>query len=350
MFTAELEITVDYNLVAVCSGDLVAQVLCCHETILCSPHLRLNTSMQVCDDGEKWRRFHYSVPHATVASGIVLNVAPFVMIPDKNLPGVTYFCTTSSAGKVPATTAIVSEIKSFLETYLDEPFPHKSFHVIFDHFPDMCELAAGTGVAVLSDTLLHGDDVVEEALESTARLAFLWAYSWAQAAIKLKSWRDLWIHIGIAGFLRDAFLRVKLGENDYKWRMKRACQDVASKDVHMAPLCPETSVHPAELIHESAMAKAPLVMTMLERRIQRKTFKAFLRTLMSTRNNARFDAKKFMKHFKTETSYDPKVIADMWVYGSGCPQFSCGLTFNEMTDKTEVSLCLLTCCCDMNVV
>ena len=268
-----------------------------------------------------------------------MNVAPFVMVPDKNLPAVTYFCMPTAATKVSTTTAIVAEIKSFLEAYLDEPFPHKSFHVIFDNFPDTCELATGAGIAILSESLLHGNDVLEEALESTERLAFLWAYSWAQATVKLRSWRDLWIHIGIAGFLRDAFLRAKLGENEHKWRMKCACQEVARMDVHMSPLCPETVVHPSELVHESTMIKSPLVMTMLERRTQRKTFKAFLRTLMSNKSSEKgrtISTKAFMRLFRKETSYDPKIILDMWVYGSGSPQFSCGLTFNEMTNKTEV--------------
>ena len=85
-----------------------------------------------------------------------MNVAPFVMVPDKNLPAVTYFCMPTAATKVSTTTAIVAEIKSFLEAYLDEPFPHKSFHVIFDNFPDTCELATGAGIAAgICATLSH---------------------------------------------------------------------------------------------------------------------------------------------------------------------------------------------------
>ena len=102
-----------------------------------------------------------------------------------------------------------------MEQYLEAPFPHKSFKYVFDDTTTMCELAAGPGFAMLrypltthhpqtltlldfvliccafgSDCYLHTDNVIEQALETTGMLAFLFAYAWVQTALPLKSWCD----------------------------------------------------------------------------------------------------------------------------------------------------------------
>ena len=258
-FTAEFEITVDYNMVAVCTGSLVSQ------------H---------CDEARTWRRFSYSISSPTVASGIVVNVAPYIVVPDPNLPNVTYFCLPGKESLIRPTTSVLAEIKAFLERYLGEEYSHPSFNLIFDEGPVTCELAVGPGLAIMREDLMHRKNTIEEALESGESLAFLFACAWFQALLPLKSWRDVWIHMGLAGFLRDLFFREKLGENEHKLRIRAALNRVAKLDVHMAPLCPENITHPAELFYESALIKATVVFHMLERRTNNKAFQGYVRSLL----------------------------------------------------------------------
>ena len=291
--------------------------------------------------------------------GMIFAVGPFEVLPDKSTPNITYFCLPDN--RTPYLDISVEQVHQMqvcFEEYLGLSCPHDHYKIVFleaiEHKNLTVDLVAGfgAGIAFLPASLLHGIDNIDQTVETRRALALAFAYSWVLSSVSIKSWKDLWIITGLAGFLQEMYLRATLGHKCYLKRMHDLRQFVRQSDIDSIPLVCDKYVHPSELLYETGFSKAGLVYYMLERRSGQEHMQSFVQEMVSPKKHeSHLKTNSFIKMFRKVVGSEShantiKTFFDLWVFGAGCPSFRVGFTFNKETFLIDIALeqqCSLWC-------
>ena len=126
---------------------------------------------------------------------------------------------TSVASLRPAMTFYGSEYGSY---------PFGSFKVVaVDEMPT--QRFDSSTLSIITVDLLHGEDAIEQALETRHVLAHALACQWVGINIQQKTWADTWLVNGLGLYITGLFLRKFLGNNEYRFRLKKDMKSVASR-------------------------------------------------------------------------------------------------------------------------
>src|SRR6266536_3574496 len=119
-----------------------------------------------------------------------------------------------------------------------------------------------------SSHLLFPEDIIDPIYATTRHLVHGLASQWIGINIIPKEASDTWIVVGIAYFITDMFMKKLCGNNEYRYRQRRAADKVCEVD-YSRPSLSEISaliaLDPTEL--EFMALKAPLVLFILDRRL-----------------------------------------------------------------------------------
>lgn len=314
-FSVDLHISVPHGLVAVAAGDFQSQRTDVQET----------TSV-----------FHYSASTPVPASAVTFAVGRFQIVPDTHSPRITHFCLPGREHLVGATTEQVHQMLVCYEEYLCVSYPHEQHKIVFlPHRPGLqLNVCAGAGISLLSESLLHGPELIDQTIETRSALVTSLAFSWVLSAVTIKSWKDFWILAAASGFLREMYLRAVLGQNCHLERIHKMRSWVRQNDFQMIPLTCDKCIHPVELLYPGLFHKSCLVFSMLERRAGLEHFQNFMQLLFSARKHDNMNTKSLIKMLKKELGSETqgntlKTFFDLWVYGGGGPTFRVGFTFNK---------------------
>ena len=227
-------------------------------------------------------------------------------------------------------------------------YPFGSYKIVFVDLMPTQRFDSST-LSIMTIDLLHGDDAIEQAIETRHTLSHALACQWVGINIQPKSWSDTWLVNGLALYITGLFLRKLLGNNEYRFRLKKDMQRVLEWDVGgMPPICqPQVLDPPDSAILPFINLKAPLVLHILDRRLgksgtslglSRVLPKLFLSAISGEMQNNALSTHAFLRICRKVSGVDPRSFAEQWIYGSGCPSFGFSATFNRKKMAVEITM------------
>ncbi|KAJ3895800.1 hypothetical protein GG344DRAFT_72802 [Lentinula edodes] len=325
--------------VVICSGELVEQVAHpynSNKTIFLFSQAVLTSVQHI---GFATGPFHLrSIPADNTADDPASSSSQ-PLIYTFCLPGQESFLTSST-----------STLRSAMSFYSSEfgSYPFGSFKVVFvDELPT--QRFDTSSFSLITVDMLHGDDAIEPAIETRHALSHALACQWVGINIQPKQWPDLWLVNGLASYITGLFMRKLLGNNEYRFRLKKDMERVIEWDNGgMPPICqPQHYDPPDSSILPFINLKAPLVLHILDRRLgksgtslglSRVLPKLFLSAISGEMQNNYLSTHAFLRMCRKVSSVDPRSFAEQWIYGSGCPSFGVQATFNRKKMAVEITM------------
>lgn len=255
------------------------------------------------------------------------------------LPGQESFLKTSTSFLRSAMSFYVSEFGSY---------PFNSHKLVFvDQLPT--QRFDSASLSIVSLDALHGEDVIEQAMETRQTLSHALACQWVGINIIPKTWSDIWLVNGLALYITGLFMRKLFGNNDYRFKLKKDMQRVLEWDVgSMPPICqPQVLDPPDAATLPFINLKAPLVLHILDRRLgksgtslglSRVLPKLFLSAISGELQNNALSTHAFLRMCRKVSGVDPRSFAEQWIYGSGCPSFGFSASFNRKKMAVEITM------------
>ncbi|HEX9983844.1 MAG TPA: M1 family aminopeptidase/hydrolase [Thermoanaerobaculia bacterium] len=172
------------------------------------------------------------------------------------------------------------------------------------------------------------------------------AHSWAGDRTTLGTWHDVWLNEGITSYLTLRIIEEMSGREraEYNWyRDRRAYQSYADRatadftKLHR-PFRPTET--PSVNFGSTSYTKGALFIEMLEQRLGRATFDAFLRDWF-TRNAWRaVDDRAFLALLRAWAPDDvePSLELDKWVYEPGLPSSVTAPVTSRLNDKVSAQV------------
>ncbi|WFD03799.1 hypothetical protein MOBT1_002493 [Malassezia obtusa] len=307
-------------------------------TVVCSGEL---TEHAVHPHNPEKSVFYYTQPVATSVQHLAFCAGPFVMgrvsprRPDA--VEVLAFCLPEREHELLHTTAFTWQAIEYIAGEYGS-FPFNSFKMVFVEGARVDCHSAAT-LAVCSSDLLHPPSVIDQAFANRHTLSVAVAFQWVGINIVQKTWADTWLIHGLSQHLAAMFLRRLLGNNDYRFRMKKDCDRLCAWDIGMPPLYQVgLSEPPDPQLLAFLNLKAPLVLYLLDRRLckmgaslglGRVIPKVFLQAITGEMAHNALGTHQFLRICKKVSGADLRQFVDQWINGSGCPRFICTATFNR---------------------
>ena len=226
-------------------------------------------------------------------------------------------------------------------------YPYSSYRLCFvDDLPTATVESAS--LSLCSNHLLFPEDVIDPIYDTTRKLTYTLAAQWVGVSIAPKEWADMWVIIGIGYYMAGIFLKKLVGNNEYRFRLKKDAEKICALDIGRPSLYAQglrVPIDPEDL--EFIKLKAPVVLFILERRLTKATGSLVLhRTLRriilhSTSGelpNSELCTQHFIKiceklsHSKLDTFFA------QWVFGSGYPRFEISQRFNKKKLVIEMGI------------
>ncbi|CEH12526.1 TATA binding protein associated factor [Ceraceosorus bombacis] len=324
----------DVAIIALASGDLVEEVA--------HPH---KASKSV---------FYFSQAVPTSVHHISIAAGPFVLYdvssashgaPHRTLqdsasksqvPIHAYALVGRDGDLAPTTSTVLAAMDFYSRDYGSYPFA--SFSMVFvDEAPSNCHTTAT--LLVLSSDLLHPANVIEQALETRMVLHQALAFQWVGVNIIQRTWSDTWLVQALSLYLSGLFLRRLMGQNEYRFRLRKDVDKVCAADIGMAPLCVQGCMEPPDESYLTFMnLKAPLVLHILDRRLRkagaslglgRVIPRVLLQAITGELVGNTLSTSSFLRTCRKVSSVDLRAFAKQWIYSSGCPTFYCSAEFNR---------------------
>ncbi|KAI0937072.1 hypothetical protein AcV5_005059 [Taiwanofungus camphoratus] len=244
----------------------------------------------------------------------------------------------------------VSFMRSAMSFYVTEfgSYPFGSHKLVFiDEMPTQ-RFDTATLSLVTTD-LLHGDDAIDQVFETRHCLSHALACQWIGINIQQKTWSDTWLVNGLGLYITGLYIRKLLGNNEYRFRLKKDMERVLEMDNgSMPPMCqPQVLEPPDSVTLPFINLKAPLVLHILDRRLgksgtslglSRVLPKLFLSAISGELPNNAISTHSFLRTCRKVSGIDPRSFAEQWIYGSGCPTFGFSATFNRKKMAVEISM------------
>lgn len=224
----------------------------------------------------------------------------------------------------------------FTTTYGSYPFSDYKLCFVDDLHLDILDTGS---LSICSNRLLFPEDIIEPLDCVTHQLVHALAVQWMGINIVPKASFDFWVVVGIAYYMTDIFTRKLSGNNEYRYKQKRAADRVVELDVDRPSLLNTGALMTLDPLERKFMElKAPLVLFILDRRLtkaggsaglSRIIYRICLNAKVGDLANGAIDSQSFIKtceklgHQKLEPFYA------QWIEGAGCPKFRVTQRFNK---------------------
>lgn len=207
-------------------------------------------------------------------------------------------------------------------------YPYTEFKLVFVPNLRTTSVTAAT-LGIFSSDLLYPPSVIDQAMTTRQTLTLALIQQWIGINIIQRTLADTWLIQGLALYLNGLFLRHLLGNNEYRFRLKKDIERCVRMDQgDYWPLCVPGSLDPPDIPFVNL--KAPLVLHILDRHlatagtsvglskvISRLLLAAFSDQLPGNMLSTQF----FFKTCRKVSGLDLQTFQDQWIFGSGCPQF-----------------------------
>ncbi|ODQ63216.1 hypothetical protein NADFUDRAFT_53489 [Nadsonia fulvescens var. elongata DSM 6958] len=302
----------------------------------------------------------FSINNPVSANYVGFAVGPFVQTSLPNLRDDEDEVDPDSANKAPvglfslvdrvtdtsnACIFIYRAMEYFCREYGSFPFSSLALVFVSDMAEDYNSMA---GLAMCSDKLVFPPEVIEPLFSSTEILASALSSQWCSVNIIPKTWNDLWITTGLSHFMTGQFIRKLLGNNEYRFKLKKKTERICDLDIGRPPIADPMfnfPINQKEL--EFITLKAPVVLFILDRRMTKtdKSFglsrvipKIFLQALSGDLSNSALSTQHFIKVCEKVSYHKLDSFFQQWVFGSGYPIFRVTQRFNKKRMFIEMGI------------
>jgi hypothetical protein len=288
----------------------------------------------------KWS-FKLGVPVSPQSVGFV--VGPFEAVADPLDARILHACLPGRLEHLRATTGKVAALCiGFMERHLQMPFPFPWYQQVFVHDPPGGALAGCfAGLAVFSDELLHGPDIIDLAERVREKIALAIATQWFGCLVGPKRPRDRWLVTGLAEWAALQFLSRHLGRNYARMRLWRRNEYAMARPWRRAVGCEEDYAHDVDMQTARFSTKAALVVHTMERRLGASAFLSLVQSLIKPAqagSGVLLSTRGFLKQALKTTGQDLRPIEERWILGTGYPPMACGFWHNWRKKQTDFAL------------
>lgn len=257
------------------------------------------------------------------------------------------FCLPGHEALLASSVSFMRSAMSFYSTEFGS-YPFMSHKLVFvDEMPT--QRFDSATLSLVTVDLLHGEDAIDQVFETRHCLSHALACQWMGIDIQQKTWSDTWLVNGLGLYITGLFIRKLLGNNEYRFRLKKDMERVLESDNgSMPPICqPQVLDPPDSATLPFINLKAPLVLHILDRRLgksgtslglSRVLPKVFLSAISGEMLNNAISTHSFLRTCRKVSGIDPRSFAEQWIYGSGCPTFGFSASFNRKKMAVEISM------------
>jgi transcription initiation factor TFIID subunit 2 len=297
------------------------------------------------EDG-KIKTFFFEEKCPTPARSVLVAVGNFERMENTFEDGVSFmhYCLPGRMAILKHSVEFLNMTYQYYTQYLSLPLPYKTYKQVFveDAYSKMC---AGASISILSTHLLHGSGVIDQTFKTRRLLSLALAQQWFGVYVGFKTWSDIWITFGFAGFLAFCLSQKMFGNNECRFRLLRDMEYVCYSPLNQPLYCTNYTA-PSELYHKLFYKKSLLVMYLVERRIGTDGLKRVASNLLSPPSKSSkalsdhliLSSNNFFKKIKKLTGFSMKEFAERWVYSVGSPHFLAGFWFDRIKNHTEIAI------------
>ena len=237
------------------------------------------------------------------------------------------FCLRSDLELLIGSTSCLPKAMSFFSTEYGS-YPFSEFKVVF--VPNTrVNSSVSASLAVFSADLLYPSTVIDQAIPTRQALSLALIQQWVGINIIQRTLSDTWLIHGLALYLNSQFLRHLLGNNEYRFRLKKDIERCVRLDQgDQWPICVPGALDPPNIPFINI--KSPLVLHILDRYLaktgtslglSRVIPRIFLAALSDELPGNTLSTQFFFRTCRKVSGIDLQTFQDLWVYGSGCPHF-----------------------------
>lgn len=236
-------------------------------------------------------------------------------------------------------------IDYFTVTYGSYPFSSYKLCFVDDL---VSESVATASLSICSTRLLVPEGIIDPLITITRTLVHALASQWIGVNIIPKEPTDMWAVVGIAYFITDMFMKKLCGNNEYRYRQKKAADRVCELDFARPSLFDTGALLSLDYLELDFMIlKAPLVLYTLDRRLAKASgssglsriiSRVFLNAKVGDLANGAITTAYFLRtceklgHAKLDSFFN------QWIFGAGCPRFYVTQRFNKKKLVVEMSI------------
>ncbi|KAK9243675.1 hypothetical protein V1506DRAFT_580075 [Lipomyces tetrasporus] len=233
----------------------------------------------------------------------------------------------------------------FVREYSSYPFGSFSLCFVEDALDDMEPCC---GLAIVSERHLFPGDIIDQIYPVTKYLTTLLAAQWSSVNIVPKNWNSLWITIGICRYITAMFLRKLMGNNEYRFRLKKDAEQICDLDIGRPPIGRPDLEFPVDKSTLDFIAlKAPVILHILDRRLTKSggSFgltrvipKIFWQAMSGDLTNGCLSTSHFQRLCEKVSHTKLDSFFQEWVLGSGYPIFRITQRFNKKKMFIEMGI------------
>lgn len=235
------------------------------------------------------------------------------------------FCLPGDGEDMLCSTAFMSKAMAFYSKEFGV-YPYSDYKMVFVADPRI-QHAIGATMSIFTTDLLHGPGDIDQVYDTRHILGLSFAQQWIGVNITPRTLADTWVTNGLSVYIYSLFLRHLQGNNEYRYRLKRAMDKCARADQgDKNPICMPGAT---ELDLNFINLKAPLVMHILDRHLvkagtslglARVVPRILLAALSDELPGNVISTHGFLRMCRKVSGIDMTPFADQWIYGSGCPK------------------------------
>ncbi|WWC92779.1 uncharacterized protein L201_007738 [Kwoniella dendrophila CBS 6074] len=282
--------------------------------------------------------FYYLQTNPTSVQHISFAAGPFEMhccSADESHKPILAFCLPGELDKLKHSTSWLPRAMAFYAEMGSYPFT--DFKAVFVDKPRI-DCATSATLAILSSDLLHPPQVIEQALEIRRILSLSLIQQWVGVNIIQRTLADTWLINGLALYIQAQFIRHLLGNNEYRFRLKKDIDRCVLQDQGSQwPLCVPGIIDPPDANTTAFInLKAPLVLHILDRYIAKTGTslglsqvipRIFVASLSDELQGNSLSTQYFFRQCRKVSGLDLQTFQDQWIFGSGCPRLSIRTNF-----------------------
>ncbi|KAI8050928.1 hypothetical protein BDF22DRAFT_694042 [Syncephalis plumigaleata] len=249
-------------------------------------------------------------------------------------------------GRLEQTSYTCRFVANMMQFFVKEisSYPFSSCQIVFIDEAS-ATILVGAGLIIASTHILHGKNVIEPAFDSIRVLALALATLWFGAYITPTTNNDIWLVEGLSEYMCASYLKKRLGNNEYRFRLKKDMERVCEMDVDR-PAIARFPLNRTLTTDQLAFIrlKAPLVLYMLNKRMLKGgpslgLNRVIPKMILSAMNgelglsNA-VSTTWFLRTCRKVSNMDLKTFT----HDAGCPVFHFKYAFNRKKMVVEITM------------
>ncbi|WWD20285.1 hypothetical protein CI109_104761 [Kwoniella shandongensis] len=282
--------------------------------------------------------FYYLQTNPTSVQHISFAAGPFEMhcvSADESHKPILAFCLPGDLEMLKYSTSFLPRAMAFGTEMGSYPFT--DFKAVFVNNP-RTECSTSATLAIASSDLLHPPNIIEQAMEIRQVLSLALIQQWIGINIIQRTFADTWIINGLALYIQGQFIRHLLGNNEYRFRLKRDIDRCVQQDQGSQwPLCIPGMLDPPDAATTAFInLKAPLVLHILDRHLAKTGTslglsqvipRIFVAALSDDLAGNTLTTQYFLRQCRKVSGLDLQTFQDQWIFGSGCPRLTIRTNF-----------------------